>query len=73
MKIKIKNIPLYSHEYLVTDKVISEVPKGGLIEKYKLGINKYLIVTTVAETKVVEFQTPKKIIKIPFDWFEIIN
>lgn len=73
MKIKIKNIPGFSHEYLVTATDIEEIP-NGYVKKFKLGINKYLLITYIDnEIASAEFDTSKKIIKIPPMWFEIIN
>ena len=74
MKVKINNVPKFSHEYLVTDTKVEELNDGSVVRKYRLGISKQLIVTTTQEgVKNIEFNTGKKTVKLPDTWVEFLN
>ena len=73
MKVKIINVPGYSHEYLITETDVIEI-HGGYVKKFRLGINKHLFVTYLNNQVVsAEFDTSKKKIQLPISWFEIID
>lgn len=74
MKIKIHNVPKYSHEYLVTDSNVEELSDGTIVRQFRLGINKKLTITTTREGyKTVEFNNSKKHITLPETWIEFID
>lgn len=74
MKIKIFNVPGYSHEYSVSETTINELDNNIIETDYKLGINKHLIVTKKEDNIIsVKFNNTKKIVKLPATWFKIID
>lgn len=74
MKIKIYNVPGYSHEYSVSETHTEELENGKTVCDYRLGINKHLILTKRDnEVLRVEFDNGTKKVALPKTWYKLID